>query len=146
LNNFEIVIPLQILEGLTEPTNISVNLLAKESQPKNSVDLPGNQDRIPKQDIPQEQPVTKLEMSVSSLYNLQKYNWNQKNKSDKPDKPDNKVTKQTRAILALLEQEEFDLDNQETVFAISTKTKEIIQIPIPKSYSKAITDPVYRLE
>jgi hypothetical protein len=30
LNNFEIVISLQIPEGLTEPTNISVNLLAKE--------------------------------------------------------------------------------------------------------------------
>jgi hypothetical protein len=30
LNNFEIVIFLQIPEGFTEPTNISVNLLAKE--------------------------------------------------------------------------------------------------------------------
>jgi hypothetical protein len=77
---------------------------------------------------------------------LQKYNRNQKNKPDKPNKPDNKVIKQTRAILALLEQEEFDLDNQETIFAVSTKDKEIIQIPIPKSYSKAVTDPVYRPE
>jgi hypothetical protein len=85
-------------------------------------------------------------MPASSLYNLQKYNWNQKDKPDKPDKPDNRVTKQTRAILALLEQEEFDLDNQETVFAVSTKTKKIIQIPISKSYSKAVTDLVYRPE
>jgi hypothetical protein len=74
---------------------------------------------------------------------LQKYNQNQK---DKPDKPDNRVTKQTRTILALLEQEEFDLDNQETVFAISIKTKEIIQIPIFKFYSKAVTDLVYKPE
>jgi hypothetical protein len=74
---------------------------------------------------------------------LQKYNRNQ---SNKPDKPDNKVTKQTKAILVLLEQEEFDLDNQETVFAVSTKDKEIIQISIPKSYSKAVTDLVYRPE
>jgi hypothetical protein len=42
LNNFEIVILLQIPEGLTEPTNISVNLLAKELQPENPTDLPGN--------------------------------------------------------------------------------------------------------
>jgi hypothetical protein len=77
---------------------------------------------------------------------LQKHNWNQRDKPDKPDKPDNRITKQTRAILVLLEQEEFDLDNQETVFAVSTKNKEIIQIPIPKSYSKAVTDPVYRPE
>jgi hypothetical protein len=74
---------------------------------------------------------------------LQKYNWNQKGK---PDKPNNKVAKQIRTILALLEQEEFDLDNQETVFAVSTKDKEIVQIPISKSYSKAITDLVYKLE
>jgi hypothetical protein len=74
---------------------------------------------------------------------LQKYNQNQNNK---PDKPDNRVTKQTRTILALLEQEEFDLDNQETVFAVSTKNKKIIQIPIFKSYSKAVTDLVYRPE
>jgi hypothetical protein len=74
---------------------------------------------------------------------LQKYNWNQ---SNKPDKPDNRVTKQTRTILALLEQKEFDLDNQETIFAISTKDKEIIQISISKFYSKAVTDPVYRPE
>jgi hypothetical protein len=77
---------------------------------------------------------------------LQKYNQNQKDKLDKPDKLDNRITKQTRTILALLEQEEFDLDNQKTVFAVSTKDKEIIQIPIPKSYSKAVTDLVYRPE
>jgi hypothetical protein len=77
---------------------------------------------------------------------LQKYNQNQKSKPDKPDKPDNRVTKQARAILALLEQEGFDLDNQETVFAISIKNKEIVQIPISKSYFKAVTDPVYRPE
>jgi hypothetical protein len=77
---------------------------------------------------------------------LQKHDRNQKSKPNKPDKPDNRVAKQTRAILALLEQERFDLDNQETVFAVSSKDKEIVQIPIPKSYSKAITDLVYRLE
>jgi hypothetical protein len=49
-------------------------------------------------------------------------------------------------MLALLEQEEFDLDNQETVFAVSTKDKEIVQILIPKSYFIAVTDLVYRLE
>jgi hypothetical protein len=146
LNNFEIVIPLQIPEGLTEPTNISVNLFAKELQPENYTDLPGNKDRTSEQDILQKQPATKPEIPDPSLYNLQKYNQNQRDKPDKPDKPDNKVTKQTRAILALLEQKKFDLDNQETVFAVSTKDKEIIQIPISKSYSKAVTDLVYRPE
>jgi hypothetical protein len=76
LNNFEIVILLQIPEGLTEPTNISVNLLAKELQPENPADLPGNKSRILEQDILQEQPATKPEIPASSLYNLQKYNRN----------------------------------------------------------------------
>jgi hypothetical protein len=146
LNNFEIVILLQIPEGLTETTDISVNLLAKESQPENPANLPGNQGRIPEQDILQEQPATKPEMPAPSLYNLQKHNRNQEGKLNKPDKLDDKVAKQIRAILALLEQKEFDLDSQETVFAVSTKDKEILQIPISKSYSKAVTDPVYRPE
>jgi hypothetical protein len=76
LNNFEIVILLQIPESLTEPTNISVNLFTKKLQPENSADLPGNQGRTPEQDILQEQPATKLEIPASSLYNLQKYNRN----------------------------------------------------------------------
>ena len=46
-------------------------------------------------------------------------------------------------MLALLEQREFDLDNCETAFAVSTKDKKIIQIPIPKSYSTAVADPIY---
>ena len=46
-------------------------------------------------------------------------------------------------MLALLKQEEFDLNDQETAFAVSEKTKEIIWIPIPKSYSMAVTDPMY---
>ena len=49
-------------------------------------------------------------------------------------------------MLALLEQGEFNLDDQETAFAVSTKDKEIVQIPIPKSYSMAIADPIYRPE
>jgi hypothetical protein len=76
LNNFEIVISLQIPEGFTETTDISVNLLAKELQPENPVNLPGNQGRTPEQDILQEQPATKPEMPAPSLYNLQKYNRN----------------------------------------------------------------------
>ena len=146
LNNFEIVIPLQIPEGLTEPTNISVNPPTKELQPENYINLSDNQDRIPEQGVLQEQPATVPEIPVPSLYNLQKHDRNQKGKPDKPDKPDDRIAKQARAILALLEQEEFDLDDQETVFAVSTKDKEIVQIPIPKSYSKAVTDPVYRPE
>jgi len=49
-------------------------------------------------------------------------------------------------MLALLEQEEFELNGQETAFAVSVKDKEIIRIPIPKSYSMAITDLIYGLE
>ena len=49
-------------------------------------------------------------------------------------------------MLALLEQEEFDLDNCETALTVSNKTKEIVQIPIPKSYSKAVVNPIYRPE
>jgi hypothetical protein len=76
LNNFEIVIFLQIPEGFTEPTDISVNLLAKKLQSENPADLPGNQGRILEQDIPKKQPATKPEIPASSLYNLQKYNQN----------------------------------------------------------------------
>src|SRR5436190_3450289 len=46
-------------------------------------------------------------------------------------------------MLALLKQEEFNLNDQETTFAVSEKTKEIIWIPIPKSCSMAVTDPMY---
>ena len=49
-------------------------------------------------------------------------------------------------MLALLEQGEFDSDNQETAFAVSEKTKEIVQIPIPKSYSTAVANPIYGSE
>ena len=49
-------------------------------------------------------------------------------------------------MLALLEQREFDLDNCKTTFTVSTKSKKIIQILIPKSYSTAIADPIYGLE
>jgi hypothetical protein len=143
LNNFEIVISLQILKKLIETTNISVNLFTKELQSENSVNISDNQDRILEQSILQKQLATVLEIPVSSLYNLQKYNQNQKSK---PNKPDNKIAKQVRTILVLLEQEEFDLNNQETVFAVFTKNKKIVQIPIPKSYSKTVTDLVYKPE
>jgi hypothetical protein len=46
LNNFEIAIPLQIPEGPTEPTNISVNLPTKETRPENPANLSGNQDML----------------------------------------------------------------------------------------------------
>ena len=49
-------------------------------------------------------------------------------------------------MLALIEQQEFDLDSQETVFAVSTKNKEIVQISISKLYSTAVADPIYRPE
>jgi hypothetical protein len=95
LNNFKIVVLLQIPEGPTEPTNISVNLPTKKTQSENPANLSGNQD------IFQEQPVTKPRMPAPSLYNLQKYNRNQEDKPNKPDK-DNRAAKQTRVILALL--------------------------------------------
>jgi hypothetical protein len=57
------------------------------------------------------------------LYNLWKHNQNQE---DKPTKPNNRIAKQTRAMLALLKQEEFNIDNQEVAFTASTKDKEII--------------------
>jgi len=49
-------------------------------------------------------------------------------------------------MLALLEHKEFDLDNCETVFVVSIKDKKIIQIPLPKSYSVAVTNLTYRPE
>ena len=49
-------------------------------------------------------------------------------------------------MLALLKQGEYNLDNCKTAFAVSAKTKEIVQIPLPKSYSKAVANPIYRLE
>ena len=81
-------------------------------------------------------------MPVAGPYNLRKRNRDQ----DQEAKTNDKIAKRIKAILALLEQGEFDLDNQETVFAISKKIKEIIQIPIPKLYSTAVANPIYRLE
>jgi hypothetical protein len=49
-------------------------------------------------------------------------------------------------MLALLKQGEFDLNNCKTVFAIFTKDKKIIQIPIPKSYFVAVANLIYKLE
>jgi len=57
---------------------------------------------------------------------LQKHNQNQEDEPDELAKPNNRIVKQIRAMLALLEQEDFDLDNQETTFAASTKGKEIV--------------------
>jgi hypothetical protein len=47
-------------------------------------------------------------------------------------------------MLALLKQRELDLDNCKTAFAISTKDKKVIQILIPKSYSTAVADLIYK--
>ncbi len=94
----------------------------------------------------QEQPIPWPQTPVTCLYNLQKHDQNQEDKSAEPAKPNNRIAKQIRAMLALLKQEDFDLDNQETAFTTSTKSKEIIQIPIPKFYSSAITDLIYKLE
>jgi hypothetical protein len=66
LNNFEIVILLQIPEGFTETTNISVNLPTKELQPENPTNLSDNQDGIPEQGIFQKQPATVPEILVPS--------------------------------------------------------------------------------
>ena len=77
---------------------------------------------------------------MPSLHNLRKRNRNQE---DETVEPNNRIAKRTRAMLALLEQEEFDLDDRETVYTISTKDKEIVRIPIPKSYSNAVMDPIY---
>ena len=49
-------------------------------------------------------------------------------------------------MLALLEHKEFDLNNCETTFVVSTKDKKIIQIPLPKSYFIAVTNLTYRPE
>ena len=46
-------------------------------------------------------------------------------------------------MLALIKHREFDSDNYEVAFAISTKDKKIIEIPLPQSYSAAIKDPDY---
>ena len=59
---------------------------------------------------------------------------------------DDNIAKRIKAMLALLEQGEFNLDNCETAFAVSEKTREIVQILIPKSYSKAVADLIYGLE
>src|SRR5436189_2080463 len=137
LNNFKIVIPLQTPESTAKPMDTPKNLSSKESEPIESANLPKSQDKTPEQVASQEQPIPSLQPPVTGPYNLQKRNWNQENE------PNNRIAKQTRAMLALLKQEEFDLNDQETAFAVSEKTKEIIWIPIPKSYSMAVTDPMY---
>src|SRR5271169_1355672 len=74
-------------------------------------------------------------------YNLRKRDQDQEDESE--DESKDKMAKRIKAMLALLEHGEIDLDNCETAFAVSTKDKKIIQIPIPKSYSAAVADPTY---
>ena len=100
LNNFKIVIFLQILEGLTEPTNISIKLSAKTPEPEKPANTLENYNKTPGQDISLEQLAIVSKTPVINLYNLQKYNYNQ---IDKPDKPNKRIAKQARAMLALLE-------------------------------------------
>ena len=96
---------------------------SKESEPVKSVNLPKSQNKISEQAVSQEQPIPLPQTPVTDLYNLQKCNQNQE---DKPARPNNTIVKQIRAMLALLKQEDFDLDNQKTAFAVSTNSKEII--------------------
>ena len=138
LNNFEIVIPLRkpesILSQSTNPTK------GKDKTP--AQDPAQDPDQESAQDPAQEQPAPLQQMPVTGLYNLQKYNWDQNQETE----TDNKIAKQIRAILALIKQEGFDLDSQETVFAISEKTEEIVQILISKLYSTAVANLIYKLE
>jgi len=146
LNNFDIVIPLQTPEGIIQSTDVPAKLPAKELEPVESVNLPKSQNKTPEQAVSQEQPIPWPQTPVTGLYNLRKHNQNQEDEPAEPAKPNNRIAKRIRAMLALLEQEDFDLDNQETAFAASTKGKEIVQIPIPKSYSSAVRDLIYRPE
>ena len=69
---------------------------------------------------------------------------------DDDDEPnDSKSAKRIKAMLSLLKQEEFDVGETifiETTFVVSIDLNKIVQIPIPKLYSKAIANPTYRLE
>ena len=145
LNNFEIVIPLRTPESTTQPTDAPVNLSSKGLEPAESANLPVNlpskelepaesTNKTPKQAAPQQAPVT-------GRYNLRKRDRDQEDESKA--EAEDKIAKRIKAMLALLEQREFDLDNCETTFAVSTKDKKIIQILIPKSYSTAVADPIY---
>jgi hypothetical protein len=133
LNNFEIVIPLQKpdiflpeSENTIQPTEPTGNLSKSP-------------DKIPEQATAKEQPTSVLQTPVTGLYNLQKYS--------RESKPDDRIAKQIRAILALLEQKELEQEeSQETVYAVSAKDKKVLQIPISKSYSTAVSDPIYRPE
>jgi hypothetical protein len=137
LNNFEIVIPLRKPEDLTGHAKAPVNLPAEEKQPGNSTGQ--SVDQSSEQMPPDlEQPVKAPETTEPKVHNLRKHTRNQE---DEPDEP-NRI-KRIRAMLALLEQGEFDLPNQEVAFAVSAKSQDPIRIPIPKSYSKAVTDPSY---
>src|SRR5437016_5346369 len=104
---------------------IFTKLPAKELKSVESVNLPKSQNKILEQAMSQEQPIFWLQTPVIGLYNLWKHNQNQEDKLAKPAKPNNRIAKQIRAMLALLKQEDFDLDNQETVFATFTKGKKI---------------------
>jgi len=133
-------------EGIIQSTDVPTKLPAKELEPIKSVNLPENQNKTLEQAVSQEQPIPWPQTPVTGLYNLRKRDWNQEDEPAEPAKPNDRIAKRIRAMLALLEQEDFDLDNQETVFAAFTKGKEIVQIPIPKSYSSVVTDPIYRPE
>jgi Reverse transcriptase (RNA-dependent DNA polymerase) len=141
LNNFEIVIPLRTPESIMQSTDAPANLPSKESKPTGSANPLKSQDETQEQVAPQEQPIPSPQAPVAGRYNLRKRDRDQEDKSE--DESKDKITKRIKAMLALLEQGEFDSDNCETAFAVSTKDKKIIQIPIPKSYSAAVADPIY---
>lgn len=63
----------------------------------------------------------------TSPYNLRKRSWNQEDEAKTKDN----IAKRIRAMLALIEQGEYDSDYCETAFAVSTKDKKIIEIPLP---------------
>ncbi len=139
LNNFEIVIPLRTPESITQSTDAPAKLLDKDSEPVAPTILPKSQNETPRQATSQQQPTPAPQTHVGP-YNLRKRDRNQ---DIELDEPNDRIAKRARAMLALLEQEEFDLNGQEAAFAVSTKDKDIVQIPIPKSYSIAVADPTY---
>ena len=153
LNNFEIVIPLQTPESIMQPTDAPestaqpIDTPESTAQPTDApVNPPKSQNKAQEQIAPLEQPTPSPKapvtgQSVTGRYNLRKHDRDQEDESE--DESKDKRAKRIKAMLALLEYGEFDSDHCETAFAVSTKDKKIIRIPIPKSYSAAVTDPTY---
>ena len=155
LNNFEIIIPAQKpteqVTGIAKPVTDVQERPQKRPRPTIPTEPPVNHIEDPETtepiDTTVEEDITPTNSpenlpDIGTSYNLRKRNRN------KADELENRVTKRARAMLALIDKEDserYDSTFTDVAFAVSEKD-EVIRIPLPTSYSKAVNDQQYGAE